>query len=198
MREGRKLGRMIYTGLIVLSVIVALFTIRVRMDSARGGRGAVFGYIPTVVISGSMIPTLQINSVSIVRECAAWEVTTGDIIVFWEDMLLGNVIHRVVEVKTENGVRKFVTKGDNNPTRDFGYVTEDMLVGKVVYTANWMAPVMSWVTRKDGAGIDYGRAVLVVFPVIVAVWSVLCVLCWLIKKALVGLGGFILRWIAFH
>lgn len=197
MQEGKKIGRMIYTGLIVLSVMVLGLTLWAKIQRQRsGGRATVFGYTPTVVISGSMIPALQINSINIVKNCAPWEVTVGDIIVFWSDLVQGNVIHRVVEVKTENGQRKFKTKGDSNLDADPGYVTEDNLIGKVVYIANWMVPVMERVMKDDGSGVDYGRVLMVVFPVMIAVWSVLCVICWVLHKFFLALGTFLLERLA--
>jgi|SRR5690625_394641 len=86
----------------------------------------VFGNYISVVISGSMEPTIKTNDFIVYKKSKVYEV--DDIIVFVvEDYL---VVHRIIE-KTEDG---YITKGDNNNSDDFyryGYIKKNQIVGKV-------------------------------------------------------------------
>lgn len=86
----------------------------------------VFGNYISVVISGSMEPTIKTNDLIVYKKSKVYEV--DDIIVFVvEDYL---VVHRIIE-KTEDG---YITKGDNNSSDDFyryGYIKKNQIVGKV-------------------------------------------------------------------
>ena len=91
-----------------------------------------------VVISGSMIPTLQVGDLIIVEgglngEAIRVGKTKGDIIIFPKP---GNpeelIAHRAIEkLKFSEGFY-FRTKGDNNPVPDRWLIFEDEIVGKVV------------------------------------------------------------------
>ncbi|MCD6530338.1 signal peptidase I [Candidatus Bathyarchaeota archaeon] len=91
-----------------------------------------------VVISGSMIPTLQVGDLIIVEggfsgEAIRASKTTGDIIIFPKP---GNpeelIAHRAIEKLKGSEGFYFRTKGDNNPEPDRWLISENMVVGKVV------------------------------------------------------------------
>ena len=43
--------------------------------------------------------------------------------------MVKTTIHRIVDIVKDNDITKFVTKGDNNSTKDNGYVEEDNIEG---------------------------------------------------------------------
>ncbi|MDP3986814.1 MAG: signal peptidase I [Nanoarchaeota archaeon] len=67
----------------------------------------------------------------------------GDIIIFVADQK-NPIIHRIVDIKTENGTRIFSTLGDNNPQQLHfeESIFEDRLVGKAAFK---VAPHLGWV-----------------------------------------------------
>lgn len=91
------------------------------------------------VISPSMYPTLKVGDLIVVQggmkadQIVAGYPPVGDIIVFhkpnnWNEL----IVHRVIEKrKTEEGWC-FITRGDNNPSRDPYPVPEKNMVGKVI------------------------------------------------------------------
>lgn len=81
------------------------------------------------VASDSMYPTLQKGDVIIISGDTS-NLHVGDIIIF----NIGNkyVVHRIVEIKLIDNVNYFITKGDNNITRDPFSITQQQIVGKVV------------------------------------------------------------------
>lgn len=87
-----------------------------------------------VVSSGSMIPTLNVGDIILVRGVNPQTVTVRTIIIFhspndWEMP----IVHRVVAVDNQGGSVFFETKGDNNPVQDGWRVPAANLMG--VYVA---------------------------------------------------------------
>jgi signal peptidase len=91
-----------------------------------------------VVSSGSMIPTLNVGDIILVRGVDAGTVAVGTIIIFHDpnDYAIP-IVHRVVAVDDQGGQLYFETKGDNNPVKDGWLVpAQDLMgvyVGKVPY-----------------------------------------------------------------
>lgn len=74
------------------------------------------------VVSESMLPTLQIGDLMIVK--AENEYRPGDIAVYLKDGI--TIIHRIVEVRPEG----YVFKGDNNAGPDPGIVPKERVMGR--------------------------------------------------------------------
>ena len=70
------------------------------------------------------------------------DISVGDIIQFRRNGK--TVIHRIIseQKQTENLV--YITKGDANNTADDGYVTEDDIVGKVIYSVPKIGYLTLW------------------------------------------------------
>lgn len=87
-----------------------------------------------VVSSGSMIPTLNVGDIIIVRGVDPRTVTVGTIIIFHSpneyDM---PIVHRVIAIDNQGNTVFFQTKGDNNPGPDGWKVPAQNLMG--VYAA---------------------------------------------------------------
>lgn len=76
-------------------------------------------YPVLVVVSGSMIPTLNQGDIIIIRGVDLSQVSKGVIIVFRsprDEHTL--IVHRVQEIVKSSSGLFFVTKGDNNPVPD--------------------------------------------------------------------------------
>jgi signal peptidase len=92
-------------------------------------------YPALAVVSGSMLPTLNVGDVIIVQGVPASEIranySTGDIVVYRRsDGIL--IVHRVVyKVQNSDGNWTITVKGDNNAIADSPFL-ESHLVGKVV------------------------------------------------------------------
>lgn len=96
----------------------------------------VFGYKPVVVLSGSMEPFMQTNSLVIVKSTK--DIKENDVIMFSVDDET-MVCHRAVEIDKEGNI---TTKGDNNETADFSKVSLDDVKGKVVMRMNFLTGVI--------------------------------------------------------
>jgi signal peptidase len=101
----------------------------------------VFSFMPRVIISGSMVPTMKIGDIVIVKKISGAEVNEGDVIMF--PLANMKVTHRVVAVEEdENGRRMFTTKGDANQSADSDLLNEKAVIGKVVL----VIPKAGWLT----------------------------------------------------
>ncbi len=109
--------------LVILEVFLCILVI-ITISLVSG----LFKYSLSSIASNSMFPTLQKGDAIIIKKLSDREkknISTGDIIVFQEE---GNIItHRVIEIK--DGV--FITKGDNNNSKDITKKTKNDVIGLV-------------------------------------------------------------------
>jgi signal peptidase len=93
------------------------------------------GYRPVSVYSGSMVPTLSVGSLAVVKPVATSSIRVGDVITFNDPFIHGRrVTHRIIRVAVKaDGTRAFRTKGDANPTRDPWTIALPNRVGRVSF-----------------------------------------------------------------
>ena len=169
----KKIANILYYIIAILLVITLVISSASRIYAEKTGtKPTVFGYTPTIVVSGSMLPKLQIYSMNIVKHCDTSDVELGDIVVYWNDEYKKNIIHRVIGVTDINGDVAFVTKGDANKFEDPWFVTDDNIVGKVVYTMNWTSKFLGAVVYPDGHGIDYYKLIGYSLLLAVLLWAI--------------------------
>ncbi|MGQ9542787.1 MAG: signal peptidase I [Candidatus Bathyarchaeia archaeon] len=83
-----------------------------------------------VVVSGSMVPTLNVGDIIFIKGIPAREIGVGTIIVFHSPRDYDTmIVHRVVERVERGGVIHFKTKGDYNRYIDNWEVPESYVVG---------------------------------------------------------------------
>lgn len=86
-----------------------------------------------VVSSGSMIPTLNVGDIILVRGADPTTITVGTIIIFHSpyDYTMP-IVHRVIAITNDGNSMFFQTKGDNNPGPDGWSVPSENLMGVYV------------------------------------------------------------------
>ena len=122
----------------VLIIVAAVFVLCIVVMTSPGEPPQIMGYTALRIVTGSMAPTYDVDTLVIVKDTKASEIKKDDVISFYSaDPLLDGAVntHRVVEVREENGQRVFVTKGDSNNVVDAYNVEEKYLIGKVVYAS---------------------------------------------------------------
>ena len=157
---------------VILIAVAASVIITYAAKTKSGSKTAqtsVFGYTPTVTLTGSMLPTIQINALSIVKCCDISEARTGDIIVYYSAERDMNIIHRAVEITGEGDSISIITKGDNNAAADSVPVTKSSFIGIAKVTFNRAAPVVEKLLREDGSGLDQGKLLIGAAAVFLAV-----------------------------
>jgi signal peptidase len=98
-----------------------------------------------VVSSGSMIPTLNVGDIIVVKDKDSFKsLQVGDIIVFHSPAGDGRVIvHRIYSMTIDQYGVAIYTKGDNNPAPDGWVVRESHYIGKVVFTLPYLGRITS-------------------------------------------------------
>lgn len=127
-----------------------------------------FGYKPMIVVSGSMLPSIQINSLNLCKETTYDDLEVGDVLVYRaKDGVY--ITHRVRELTQIGGKKVIIAKGDNNAVDD-PPVYSEQVVGEIVFTWNGIAPLLSDIIPEHGKfdAIAIIRCIVVI---------VLCMLC---------------------
>ena len=150
----RKTFFVVCFGMTVALIVIIGAVLGSVISSSRDGEPDIFGFIPTIVITGSMEPNINIDSLNLYMKCDIEDIEVGDIAVFWSDEHQIDVIHRVIEITEVDGKRAVITQGDANEYPDNGYVTEDNLVGELTHTFNWSVPYVQKIMNYNRTEID--------------------------------------------
>lgn len=121
--------------IIALAVIILLIVVLTKSGEAPN----VFGYSVFRVLTGSMEPAIETDSLILVRRMNPSEIKKDDIISFYsQDPSHGGAVntHRVVSVEQDGELWYYTTKGDANQIADKYIVTSDDLIGKVIFTSH--------------------------------------------------------------
>lgn len=121
--------------IIALAVIVLLIVVLTKSGEAPN----VFGYSVFRVLTGSMEPAIETDSLILVRRIDPSEIKKDDIISFYsQDPSHGGAVntHRVVSVEQDGELWYYTTKGDANQIEDKYIVTSNDLIGKVIFTSH--------------------------------------------------------------
>lgn len=106
----------------------------------------IFRIYPVAIASNSMNPTFARGDLEIIdKKKQIYQV--GDIIQFYG---LNNTIfvHRVVNVREENNIHYYTTKGDNNNDVDLLEISENMVIGKSLFTIKYLGYPTVWLSEK--------------------------------------------------
>ncbi len=154
----RRIISVIFSVILVLLVIIGslllLFNIKSKQYEKRNEKyNPPFGLY--TIVSGSMEPNIKVYDVvaSIdIKDLSTIKV--GDIITFvsnWDLSLGKTVTHRVVSIsKTFSGDYQFTTKGDANSDIDGAVVTQENLIGKVVFRIPALGRIQFFLATKAG------------------------------------------------
>ncbi|MER5640309.1 signal peptidase I [Kitasatospora sp. NPDC002227] len=120
----------------------------------------VWGWSPSVVVSGSMKPALSRGDVVVVRPVQMPEVGAGAVISFLDPAHGGRLTtHRAVE-RLENG-GAYRTKGDANRDPDSEFVRSGQLKGVVSAVVPWAGTAWLWLQEGAWARLAVGAALYV-------------------------------------
>ena len=116
----------------IISIIVLLPFVIYFWPASYGGDTTIM-----MVQGQSMLPTILPGSLVVAK--AEPEYQVGDIVAYDQVDAHRIVVHRIME-ETDNG---FVIKGDNNPRKDTGFPTEDVILGKVMFSTPYVGDLIS-------------------------------------------------------
>ena len=144
--------------IIVVLVLVGIILLAYFIDVTKRGRSTDWQpplYGAYIIVSRSMEPIIKVNDAIVIKRTDATNIKVGDVITYKsvEPSYYGIMItHRVIDIINENGVTKYVTKGDHNETRDINPISVDQVYGKVImripkigYIQYFLATAYGWI-----------------------------------------------------
>ena len=118
----------------------------------------VIGYHPVGVLSGSMVPTLNVGDVAVTRAAAPAELKIGDVVTFRANS--GFITHRIIDIEESPGGRLLRTQGDANATPDTELIPASAVVAKLSYRIPRIGFIMNF------ADTDMGMISLIAGPLV--------------------------------
>jgi signal peptidase len=119
------------------------------------------GSFSSIVLGGSMEPTIHVGSIVIVRSIKPEDVKVGDIIAFKTGE--SKTIHRVIEKVVEGGSFYFRTKGDANEDPDPWIVKPEDVLG-ILYLVIPYYGYLIWFARTP-----FGIILFILVPAIILI-----------------------------
>jgi signal peptidase I len=140
-------GRSKYIGvaIVVLVLSYASFMALVGYTFQDAARGI---YSPFLIIaSGSMQPFLNPGDLIILKKERVEKIEIGDVIAFdppspYDKAALSPTIHRVIKKWIENGNTYLKTKGDNVQSEDPWNLSEENVIGKIIWKLPYIGLVV--------------------------------------------------------
>ena len=120
--------------LIIIGILLFSYMCDIKIKEIKGDYSNP-KYNAYVVLSGSMIPEINVNDIVITKEANNNDLNIGDIITYTstDNRFLGMTItHRIINKTCINQVCKYKTKGDNNSISDKELVELNNIYGKVI------------------------------------------------------------------
>lgn len=118
----------------------------------------IFPIKPVAIATGSMEKELYVGDVAIIKKCKANDIEEGDIIEYQMDGY--TVIHRVTKKTQKNGRFTFITKGDSNDNEDLQPVTQEQIIGKVIFKVRYIGYPAVWIRNlqtKENLTVETGN-----------------------------------------
>ncbi len=140
--------------LMLIGGTLLLYVADIKIRAAKGDYSA-----PTfnayVVLSGSMIPTIQVKDIVVTKKIAESRLEIGDIITFispdprWGGI---SVTHRIIDVYYDEakGTHTYKTKGDYNNIADAVPVPNENILGKVILKVPKLGYIQDVLASKGG------------------------------------------------
>lgn len=127
-------------------IIACALAVMMKVVFTPSGQAPEFlGYSFFRITSGSMEPTIHIDSLAVVKHVEPEDIRVDDVITFYSDdpVLQGYPnTHRVTQIIEEEGKLYFVTKGDANVIEDAEYADGDKLIGVVIFVSPLLGKAM--------------------------------------------------------
>lgn len=151
---------LLYSVLAIIGIIVVMFIayfIDQKIGMKKGeNRSPLFGAY--VIISNSMIPTINVQDAVITMRVSEKNIKMNDIITFVSKDIETRgtpITHRVVGIVYENPETKdkiigYRTKGDHNNVQDFAIIQPDEVLGKVYLRIPMIGYLQMFLTKPIG------------------------------------------------
>ncbi len=118
--RSKRIGRWFYSAVVAVLLFVISFVMLVSCQ---------FRYGLLIIATESMTGELNKGDVALYEQYTAQTVKENEIVVFKKDDRV--TVHRVVDIVHIDGENRYYTKGDANDDADYGYITDESIIGVV-------------------------------------------------------------------
>lgn len=121
------------------------------------------------VLSGSMEPSILTGSIIVIKPVETYAV--GDIITYKpniyrdEENSPTSTTHRIMEVRSSDGVDIFVTKGDANDQADVETTDKGLVMGKVFLSIPFIGHLTTYIKTAEGL------IILIIIPSVIIIYG---------------------------
>jgi len=134
---------------ILIPLLIINLTIIVKSFIYPNEVPSFLGYKPFIVLSNSMLPTIEVGDLVLDKTEDTSTLAVGDVISFREGTTTV-ITHRIVNITESGGTRQFTTKGDNNNTEDSNPVVQSDVEGKMIYSVHNIGNAALFMQTKIG------------------------------------------------
>lgn len=140
--------------LLLIGGTLLLYVADIKIRAAKGDYTAPM-FNAYVVLSGSMLPTIEVKDVVVTKKIPEERLQVGDIITFISpDQRFGgiSVTHRIIEKLYDEsaGIYTYRTQGDNNNIADSVPVANSNILGKVILKIPKLGFIQEILASKGG------------------------------------------------
>ena len=140
--------------LLLIGGTLLLYIADIKIRAMKGDYSAP-AFNAYVVMSGSMLPTIQVNDIVVTKKVPEEKLEVGDIITFISpDTRFGgiSVTHRIIEKYYDESIGSYSyrTKGDNNNIADSVLVPNKNILGKVILKVPKLGYLQDILSSKGG------------------------------------------------
>lgn len=144
----------IFILLLLIGVTLLIYVVRTKIKESKG-ETVVNDYNAYVVLTGSMIPTININDVVVTKRTDPSLLKVDDIVTFesTDTRFPGLIItHRIknIYVDSTTGLYSFETMGDNNPSPDYTLTKGEKVLGKVIIRIPKLGYIQQFLASSGG------------------------------------------------
>ena len=144
----------IFIFLMLIGGTLLLYVADIKIRAAKGDYTAPM-FNAYVVLSGSMIPAIQVKDIVVTKKIAEEELKIGDIITFISpDTRFGgiSVTHRIIDklYDESQGIYTYRTQGDANNVSDAVPVPNENILGKVILKIPKLGYLQDILASKGG------------------------------------------------
>ena len=152
--KAAKKGITIIVSIVLWAIILlaALFAFTTLATRDEMNVSSLAGFTPMIVETDSMAPTFSAGDLILIRKIDPASLKEGDIITFHtiiENQYALNT-HRIDSIVEQNGMRSYITKGDNNDIPDTHVIADGDIVGTYVGKVSGLGKVMKFLSSSVG------------------------------------------------
>lgn len=127
--------------IILIILIYNIILVGISYISRHDFNG-IFGYKAYNITTNSMEPNTNKGDIILIKKPRNEEkIKVGDIVSFFND---GQTItHRIVDITDTNGVKRYITKGDNNNVPDLQKISFEQIEGVEVLRIPYLGQIVS-------------------------------------------------------